>query len=131
MIPLEVRAVFNRVPQMSLATTSPGGVPNVVAIASQKIVGNTVWIIDTYFGKTKYNIVKTGRAAVAFWEGYEGFQIKGRAVYHEKGEIFEKAKAWSVSLKPNKQVKGVVELKAEEIFSLKPKPGEAGKQIYP
>lgn len=126
----QIKEVFNNAQIMALSTTSKECIPNVVAIASQKIVDNdTIWTIDTFHNKTKENIIQTGNVAIAMWKGKEGYQIKGTAKYHSEGEIFEAGKKWILQSKPNKIVKGVIEIKIMEIYSITPSYEEAGKQI--
>ncbi len=130
-IPNEVRDFFESVSIMAFSTTDKNGTPNVVAIGSKKIVNkDTIWVIDTFFKKTKKNFLQNNKVAIAMWKGLKGYQIKGRVKrYHSKGEIYDEAKKWILKLKPNKIVKGVVEIKATEVYSITPTYNEAGKRI--
>ena len=130
-IPKEVKELFKKVKYMAFSTSNKKGKPNVVAIGSQKIVkDNRIWIIDTYFDKTKKNILENNQVAIALWEtSSNGYQIKGKAFYHEDGDVFEEAKNWILKIKPNKKVKGVVEIYIEEIYSIAAIPKEAGKRL--
>lgn len=129
-IPDRVRELFASVPVMAFPTVGEEGKPNTVAIASTKIAGDdSLWIIDTYFDKTENNLRENEEVAVTFWQGIEGYQMKGRAKYQTEGETFEEAKAWILEKKPDKNVKGVVEVKVDEIYSIKPEPGEAEKRV--
>jgi len=115
---------------MAFSTTNNNGTPNVVAIASKKIVNNDIiWVIDTFFKKTKENILQNNKVAIAMWKEGKGYQIKGVSTYHSEGETFEEAKNWILKLRPQKIVKGVVEIKVTEIFSITPTYEEAGKKI--
>lgn len=129
-IPDEIKQFFESVPLIAFSTTDNNGNPNVVAIASKKIVNDDkIWAIDTFFGKTKENLLQNNKVAIAMWKGGKGYQIKGISTYYSKGKIFEKAKNWILKLKPQKIVKGVVEIKITEIFSITPTYEEAGKKI--
>ncbi len=131
-IPDKIKQFFESVPVMAFSTVDKNGIPNVVAIASKKIVNDdTIWIIDTFFNKTKRNILDTRKVAIAFWDREKkiGYQIKGIAKYYSEGRIFEEAKNWILKLKPQKIVKGVVEIKVTEIYSIIPTYEEAGKRI--
>jgi len=129
-IPQEIQAFFEQVPVMALSTADEMGIPNVSAIASKIIMDDeTIWTIDTGHHKTLQNIEKNGNVALAFWSGSVGYQIKGKAVHHTKGEIFEKGKKWILSLKPQKIVKGVIEIKINNIYYLTPNYDLAGKEI--
>jgi len=129
-IPEEVKDFFNSVKIMAFATSDKNGNPNVVAIASKKIVNeDTIWVIDTYFKKTKENILQNNKISIAMWKEGKGYQIKGTATYHSEGKLFEEAKKWILKSKPQKIVKGVVEIKVTEIYFITPTYEEAGKRV--
>ncbi|MCD4756100.1 pyridoxamine 5'-phosphate oxidase family protein [bacterium] len=129
-IPEEIKQLFKSIPTIAFSTVDKNGNPNVVAIASKKIVSeDTIWIIDTFFKKTKENILQNNKIAIAMWKDGRGYQIKGLATYHSEGATFEEAKEWILELKPKKIVKGVAEVKITEIFSITPNYNEAGKKI--
>jgi predicted pyridoxine 5'-phosphate oxidase superfamily flavin-nucleotide-binding protein len=126
----EIKCLFEKIPFMAFATVSTDNIPNVVAIGSKLIVNDdTIWIIDTFFDKTKANILQNNKVAISFWQGITGYQIKGDAIYHKKGELFEKAERWILKFKPNKIVKGVIEIKVTDIFSISANYNDAGKRI--
>jgi predicted pyridoxine 5'-phosphate oxidase superfamily flavin-nucleotide-binding protein len=58
-----------------------------------------------------------------------GYQIKGTAKYHTDGNIFDEGKKWILQSKPNKIVKGVVEVKITKVYSITPTYETAGKEI--
>jgi len=129
-IPNELKQFFVTIPIMAFSTADKNGMPNVVPIASKKILNNdTILVIDTFFKKTKENILQNKSVSIAMWKGSEGYQIKGLSTYHSKGKTFEEGKDWILKLKPNKIVKGVVEIKITEIYSIRPKREEAGMRI--
>jgi len=129
-MPNEIKQFFESVSVMAFSTADKDGKPNVVAIGSKKIVNdNTIWIIDTFFKKTKENLLQNNKVAIAMWKGSKGYQIKGIAKYYSEGPIFEEAKNWILELKPQKIVKGVVEIKVTEIYSITPTYEEAGRRI--
>jgi len=129
-IPDEIKQFFVTVPIMAFSTADKNGTPNVVPIASKKIVNDdTILVIDTFFKKTKDNILQNKSVSIAMWIKSKGYQIKGLAKYHSKGETFDEAKNWILKLKPNKIVKGVVEIKIADIYSITPTHEEAGKKI--
>jgi predicted pyridoxine 5'-phosphate oxidase superfamily flavin-nucleotide-binding protein len=126
----EVKQFFESVPIMVFSTCSNEGIPNVVAIGSKRIVNDdTIWLIDTFFDKTKENILQNGKVSIAFWRDLQGFQIKGLSTYHTNGDSFDKAKKWILELKPEKIIKGLVVIKPTEIFSITPNYEEVGKKI--
>lgn len=129
-IPDEVKQFFKTIPIMAFSTSDENKTPNVVPIASKKIVNDdTIWVIDTFFKKTKENILQNSNVSIAMWKGSKGYQIKGLATYHSKGKIFDEAKYWILKLKPDKIVKGVVEIKVTDIYSITPTYEEAGIKI--
>jgi predicted pyridoxine 5'-phosphate oxidase superfamily flavin-nucleotide-binding protein len=130
MLTKEIIDFFNQVPIMALATTDDNGIPNVSAIASKKVIDeNTLWTIDTFHKKTLQNIKQNGRVSIALWKDSMGYQIKGIAKHYTEGVIFEEGKKWILELKPTKIVKGVIEIKIEEIYYLTPSYDLAGEEI--
>ena len=129
-IPTEIKEFFKSVPSMAFSTIDNNLVPNVVAIASKKIVNDdTIWIIDTFFKKTRENLLQNNKVAIAMWKEGKGYQIKGVSTYHSEGKTFEEAKDWILKLRPQKIVKGVIEIKVTEIFSITPTYEKTGKKI--
>jgi len=126
----KLSTIFNKTPIMVLSTAGKDAVPNVVVIGSKIMVDeNTIWTIDTFHQKTKMNILENEMIAIALWDGPEGYQIKGRACYHSEGAIFDAGKEWILKTKPNKIVKGVIEVKITEVYSLTPTYEEAGRLL--
>ena len=130
MITTEIEELFNKVTVMALATVDSNLVPNVSAIASKKIIDkNTIWTVDTFHNKTLENIKQNGNVSIAFWKDAVGYQIKGTAKHYTEGKIFEEGKEWILKLKPQKIVKGVIEIKINEIYHLTPNYDLAGKKV--
>ncbi len=126
----EIKQFFESIPLMAFSTVDKDGNPNVVTIASKRIINkDTIWVIDTFFGKTKTNVLQNNKIAIAMWKEGKGYQIKGTSTYYSEGKTFEEAKKWILKLKPQKIVKGVIEIKITEIFSITPNYNEAGKII--
>ena len=129
-IPEEIKEFFDKVPVMAISTVDEKGVPNVAAIASKKIIDdNTIWTIDTFHKKTLHNIQQNGNVAIAMWKDSVGYQIKGIATCYTEGEIFEKGKEWILTFKPQKIVKGVIEIKVTEVYYLTPDYDLAGETL--
>ena len=129
-IPDEIKQFFESVPYMAFSTTNNNGTPNVITIGAKKIVNDdTIWVVDTFFKKTKENLLQNNKIAIAMWKEGKGYQIKGISTYYSEGKTFEEAKKWILKLKPQKIVKGVVEIKITKIFSITPTYEEAGKKI--
>jgi predicted pyridoxine 5'-phosphate oxidase superfamily flavin-nucleotide-binding protein len=129
-IPEHVKKFFEKIPVIAFSTTDKKGMPNVIAIASKKLVDdNKIWIIDSFFDKTKENILQNNNVSLCMWEGLEGYQLKGLATYHNNDKIFDQAKIWIQNIKPNKSVKGVVNINVTEVYSISPFADLAGKKI--
>jgi len=129
-IPQEIKAFFAQVPIMAFSTVDSCGIPNVSAIGSKKIINdNTIYTIDTFHNKTIENIKQNPNVSIAMWKDLVGYQIKGTAKYYTKGNVFDKGKEWILKLKPQKVVKGVIEIKITEIYYLSPTYELAGKAI--
>jgi len=128
-IPDETKQFLETVPVIAFSTADKNGIPNVIAIGSKKVASDdTIWVIDTFFKKTKANLLQNNKVAIAMWKEGKGYQIKGLATYHSEGRIFDEGKDWILGLKPNKRVKGVIEIEVTEIYSLPPGYEEAGKR---
>ena len=129
-IPKEIKDFFEQVPFMALSTVDENGIPNVSAIASKKIISDdTVLTIDTFHDKTLHNILQNGNVAIAMWKDSVGYQIKGNAKVFTEGDFFESGKEWILKIKPQKIVKGVIEIKVTEIYYLTPSYDLAGKKL--
>jgi len=130
MITNKIKEFFEQVPVMALSTVDENGVPNVSAIASKKIIDDkTIMTIDTFHKKTLQNIKQNGNIALAMWKDSVGYQIKGKATHYTEGDVFEEGKAWILTLKPQKIVKGVILIKVTEIYYLTPNYDLAGEKL--
>jgi len=125
--------VFNKVPTAILATATADGTPNAVPVGAKKIIDNeTILISDQFFNKTLANLKANPKVAVTYWDGHEGYQLKGTITIETSGERYEETAAWIEEM-GNKagfplKSKGAVILKIDEIYGLAPGPG-AGKKL--
>ena len=125
--------VFTKVPTAVLATATADGTPNAVPVGAKKIIDDeTVLISDQFFGKTLANIKANPKVALTYWEGHEGYQIKGTVTVETSGARFEETAKWIEEM-GNKagfplRSKGAVILKIDEIYGVAPGPG-AGKKL--
>jgi hypothetical protein len=125
--------LFNKVPAVVLVTATPDGTPNAVPVGAKKIIDHeTVLISDQFLNKTLANLKANPKVAVTFWEGHEGYQLKGTITIETSGKRFEETAKWIEDLGnragfPLKS-KGAVILKIEEIYGVSPGPG-AGKKL--
>jgi predicted pyridoxine 5'-phosphate oxidase superfamily flavin-nucleotide-binding protein len=128
-----MKEVFESVPAVVLATATADGTPNAAPVGAKKIIDDeTVLLSDQFFNKTAANLKANPKVAISFWEGREGYQLKGTVTVETSGERFEETSKWIEEM-GNKigfplKSKGAVVLKIDEIFGLAPGPG-AGKQL--
>ena len=128
-----MKELFEKVPTAVLATVNDTGIPNAVPIGAKKILDDqTILISDQFFNKTLINMKKNDQVSVLFWEGYEGYQLKGKVVIETSGPRFEEAVQWikelSAKLGFPLKSKGAVILKIDEIYGVAPGPG-AGNRL--
>ena len=128
-----MKELFEKVPAAIVATATTDGEPNAVPVGAKKIIDDeTILISDQFFNKTLANMKSNPRIAVSFWEGHEGYQLKGSITIETSGKRFEETAQWIEEM-GNKagfplKSKGAVILKIEEIYGLAPGPG-AGKKL--
>ena len=128
-----MQELFNKVRIAMFATATPDGTPNVVPVGAKKIIDDqTILISDQFFNKTLANVKANPRVALTYWEGHEGYQIKGTVTLETRGQRFEETADWieERSRKDGfpRKCKGVLILRIEEIYSVAPGPG-AGKKL--
>jgi uncharacterized protein len=128
-----MKELLIKVPTAVLSTASPDGMPNAIPIGSKKIIDDEMVLIsDQFFNKTLANMKANPKVALTFWEGHEGYQIKGTATIETSGARFEDTARWIEELShkvgfPLKS-KGAIILKINEIYGVSPGPG-AGRQL--
>ena len=125
--------IFNKVPTAILATATADGTPNAVPVGAKKIIDDeTILISDQFFGKTLANIKTNPKIAITYWEGHEGYQLKGTVTIETSGPRYEETAKWIEELGAKAgfplKSKGAVILKIDEIYGVAPGPG-AGKKL--
>jgi len=99
---------------------------------SSLIDDETILLSDQFFNKTLDNIKKNPKVSVTFWEGHEGYQLKGIIVIETSGKRYEETARWIEELGTAAgfplRSKGIVILKIEEIYGVTPGTG-AGKLL--
>jgi predicted pyridoxine 5'-phosphate oxidase superfamily flavin-nucleotide-binding protein len=128
-----MQELLNKVPIAILATATPDGIPNAVPIGAKKIIDNqTVLISDQLFNKTLANMKANPRVSLTYWEGNEGYQIKGPVTIETTGRRFEETARWIKEMSEKMGLpfrsKGAVILQVEEIYAIGPGP-IAGKRL--
>ena len=99
----------------------------------KKIIDDeTILISDQFLNKTLANMKSNPQVSITYWEGREGYQLKGTVTIETAGKRYEETAQWIENM-GNKagfplKSKGAVILKIEEIYGVAPGPG-AGKQL--
>lgn len=129
----KIAELFEKVPSAVLATATSDGIPNAVPVGAKKIIDNeTILISDQFFNKTLENIKANPKVSVTFWEGHDGYQIKGSVTIETSGSRFEETAKWIEEMGNKAGIplksKGAVILTIDEIYNLAPGP-DAGKRI--
>ncbi len=127
----EMKADFAKMKIFPFATASKGGEPNVIPIGMCKLQedGETIWITDNYFSKTRKNLGENPRGAIYVWgPEIEGcYQIKGDIEIKTEGEDYEKMHKMVKSIGDRFPAKALAVLKITEVYeckSSKPGPGK-------
>ena len=128
-----MQELFNKVRTPVLSTATPNGIPNAVPVGAKKIIDSeTILISDQFLNKTLANMQANPHVALTFWEGHEGYQLKGTVTIETSGQRFEETARWIQEMSERAgfplKSKGAVILKIEEIFGVSPGPG-AGKRL--
>ena len=128
-----MKELFEKVGAVALGTSTLDGTPNVVPVGAKKIINDeTILISDQFLNKTLSNMKSNPRVSVTYWEGREGYQLKGTITIETSGTRYEETAQWIEELGAKAgfplKSKGVVILKIEEIYGVAPGPG-AGKQL--
>ena len=128
-----MKELFNKIRTVVLSTATPDGTPNAVPIGAKKILDDeTILISDQFFNKTLANLKANPTAAITFWEGHEGYQIKGTVSIETTGPRYEDTARWIEDLSAKAgfplKSKGAIILKIEEIYGVSPGPA-AGRKL--
>jgi len=128
-----IQILFTKVPTVVLCTATADGTPNAVPVGAKKIIdAETILISDQFLNKTLANMQSNPKVAITFWEGHEGYQLKGTVTIETSGPRFEQTARWiddlSAKLGFPLKSKGAVIMKIEEIYAIAPGPG-AGKKL--
>ncbi|MFR7746555.1 MAG: pyridoxamine 5'-phosphate oxidase family protein [Eggerthellaceae bacterium] len=132
-LPIEVKALFEKVPTVVFATATADGQPNACIVGMKFVIDDeTIYLSDQFFKKTLANVKANDKVAVVFWEGHDAYQIHGTARYVNEGEEFEKLKAKVDQIFAEKgapiKAKGGVFVHIDEVFSTASGP-HAGEKI--
>ncbi len=128
-----MKTLFEKVPTAILATATVDGTPNAVPVGAKKIIDDeTILISDQFFNKTLENLTANPSVAITWWEGHEGYQIKGTATVETTGQRFEDTARWMEERSAKAgfplKSKGAVIIHVDAVYGVSPGPG-AGKQL--
>ena len=127
-----MKELFTKAPAVVLATATADGTPNAVPVGAKNIIDDeTILMSDQFFNKSLANLKANPKVSVMFWEGHEGYQLKGTITIETSGPLYEQT-AKMIEEMGNKagfplKSKGIVLLKIDEIYGVAPGPGAGAK----
>lgn len=123
----EMKTALSNNKIFSVATASPDGEPNVVAISFVKLISDDeILVMDNFMGKTAKNLEANPRVAISCWpvdphtNEMAAYQFKGDAQIVTSGEVFEDGCQWVRTRMPNGNPKAAVIVKVTEVYNLRP-----------
>jgi len=125
--------LFQKVPAVILSTATADGTPNAVPVGAKKVIdAQTLLISDQFLNKTLANLKENPQVAITFWEGHEGYQIKGSVTIETSGQRYEETAKWIEALGAKAgfplKSKGAVIVEIQAVYGVSPGPG-AGKKL--
>lgn len=105
-----------------LATVDVNGVPNVVPLWSiVPIDSETIGFAEIFIKRTKENLVKTKKAAIAVFKApMQAYQVKGTFVeFQTSGQVYENFSK-KIKAEMKLDLKSVCIIKVTEVFSATP-----------
>ncbi|MHC1631975.1 MAG: pyridoxamine 5'-phosphate oxidase family protein [Methanotrichaceae archaeon] len=130
-MPTEVRETLEKQRILPIATATADGKPNVVYIGTLKILDDeTLALADNFFKKTEANLEQNPWVSIVCWdkEVRKSFQIKGKAIFHDEGEIYDNMVTHVHKLNDKIKMRRAVTIKIEEIYDAQSGPN-AGNRI--
>ena len=130
----EMKEDFAKMKIFPFATASKGGEPNVIPIGMCDLQedGETIWIADNYFNKTRNNLDENPRGAIYVWgpEIKGCYQIKGNIEIKTEGEDYEKMYKMVKSKGDRFPAKALAVMKITDVYECKPGAGaEPGQKL--
>jgi uncharacterized protein len=128
-----MQRLLEKVQTAVFATSTKDGIPNAVPIGAKRIIDpETVLVSDQFFNKTLQNLNENPRASISYWEGHEGYQLKGTVAIETSGDRFEETARW-IEERSHRvgfplRSKGAIILSIEEIYAIGPGP-KAGRRL--
>ncbi|RXA19467.1 pyridoxamine 5-phosphate oxidase [Methanosarcina sp. MSH10X1] len=128
----EMKEDFAKMKVFPFATASKSGEPNVIPIGLCILQedGETIWIADNYFLKTRKNLDENPRGSIYVWgpEIKACYQIKGDIEIKTEGEDYEDMYKMVKAKSEKFPAKALVVMKITEVYDCKPFT-EPGKRI--
>jgi predicted pyridoxine 5'-phosphate oxidase superfamily flavin-nucleotide-binding protein len=125
----EMKESMKGVKTIFMATCSRAGVPNVIPMATYKLLDDETMLLgDNFMQKTLTNMKENPRIAIAYWGEKGGFQIKGTVTLHTDDQVYKDTVAWVKSMRPTFNPKTGIVLKITDVYVVKPGP-DAGKKL--
>lgn len=118
-LPTEIVSIIQNADSKVLATVGEAG-PNVIPLSMVIVDGEHIIVCDCFMDKTAKNLSRDTRAAMAFWKGFAGVQIKGHISYETSGENFDRYTIWLREKHADRTLRGVLVMSPEEVFDLAP-----------
>ena len=130
----EMKEDFAKMKIFPFATASKDGEPNVIPIGMCNLQedGETIWISDNYFNKTRNNLDENPRGAIYVWgpEIKGCYQIKGDIEIKIEGKDYEKMYKMVKSIGDRFPAKALAVMKITEVYGCKPGVGtEPGQKL--
>lgn len=122
-VPERAKNLMSHGKTMALATVSKKGEPNVVPMQQCWWYQDSTMVIGDFFMKaTKANVQETKQASFTTWDGTtgEGYKYTGPADYLTSGPVYDFANSEMHKKTPDKNFKGVVAVRVEKVFDIKP-----------
>jgi predicted pyridoxine 5'-phosphate oxidase superfamily flavin-nucleotide-binding protein len=127
----EMKETIARNRVVPMATASKDGIPNVVPMASIRVVGDdTIWIMNNYMVKTLRNLEENPIVALYFYdpESRHCFQVKGTAEIKTSGPDYEMFRDRVRAKSDRFPTRSLVVMKITDVFECMPGKG-AGKKV--
>ena len=118
-IPEEVKATIQQPMLIALATSSRQGIPNVVYMLQYWWLNADELVIGDLFMKaTQKNVQENEHVSLCVWDEQQNrsYKLKGTARYETSGPAYDLANENLHKKKPDKDFKGVVTIKVNEIY---------------
>jgi uncharacterized protein len=125
----EMKESMKGIKTIFMATCSKAGVPNVVPMATYKLLDDeTMLLADNFMHKSLTNMQENPRVAISYWGEKGGFQIKGTVTLHVNDQVHKDTVTWVKSIKETLNPKTALVVKITDVYAVKPG-ADAGKKI--